>query len=213
MREGGPDPAEVRAALARRKRELVGTLRGLSRGDLAESLREGLGELSTYDNHPADLGTETWKRSQEMAVAGLLEQSLAEVEAAERRLEEGRYGVCERCGRAIPAERLQARPEARFCIRCQREVEAETSRAAPQRPVEEDLLEPPFGRGWKDGTGWVGQDAEDVWQDAARAGTSETPADVPGARRYPGVYVDSGEERGTVQGPEGLSAPPGAGAP
>ena len=42
----------------------------------------------------------------------------AEITAALRRLDEGRYGVCERCGEPIGEARLEARPAARTCIRC-----------------------------------------------------------------------------------------------
>ena len=38
--------------------------------------------------------------------------------AALRRLAEGRYGTCDRCGQPIGAERLAARPSAATCVRC-----------------------------------------------------------------------------------------------
>ena len=46
------------------------------------------------------------------------EQSLSELEAAAARLVAGTYGVCLRCGRAIPVGRLEARPGARHCVPC-----------------------------------------------------------------------------------------------
>jgi DnaK suppressor protein len=48
----------------------------------------------------------------------ILEQAevdLADVERALKRLDEGTYGVCEACGGAISAERLEAVPAARLC--------------------------------------------------------------------------------------------------
>lgn len=30
----------------------------------------------------------------------------------------GKYGICEKCGKEIPIERLKASPEARFCLKC-----------------------------------------------------------------------------------------------
>lgn len=51
-------------------------------------------------------------------VAALEREQVAAVDAALRRLAEGRYGVCERCGQPIGAERLAARPAALTCIRC-----------------------------------------------------------------------------------------------
>jgi RNA polymerase-binding transcription factor DksA len=35
------------------------------------------------------------------------------------RLELGRYGFCEDCGEAIPAERMEFAPETTTCVRCQ----------------------------------------------------------------------------------------------
>lgn len=48
-----------------------------------------------------------------------LRADLDDVEAAMKRLDEGTYGRCEACGRAIPADRLEARPTARRCPACE----------------------------------------------------------------------------------------------
>jgi len=47
-------------------------------------------------------------------------QELRELEAAQGRIREGKYGLCEDCGRDIGAERLRAQPAARRCFECQR---------------------------------------------------------------------------------------------
>ncbi|MDY6838402.1 MAG: TraR/DksA C4-type zinc finger protein [Thermodesulfobacteriota bacterium] len=39
------------------------------------------------------------------------------------KLQDGTYGICEECGRAISKGRLRARPIARFCIRCKEQQE------------------------------------------------------------------------------------------
>ena len=48
---------------------------------------------------------------------------LAEIDAAEGRLSNGTFGVCESCGRPIPSPRLQALPIARLCVACERFAE------------------------------------------------------------------------------------------
>jgi DnaK suppressor protein len=48
---------------------------------------------------------------------------LEEIDRALLRLAEGRYGMCERCGQPIGAERLQARPWATLCIDDQRRAD------------------------------------------------------------------------------------------
>ena len=50
---------------------------------------------------------------------------LKEVLEALRKVDEGGFGACERCGEAISEKRLEALPFARYCIDCQRLVEQE----------------------------------------------------------------------------------------
>ena len=47
-------------------------------------------------------------------------RALADTEEALARLSAGRYGWCENCAAAIPAQRLAAAPETRYCARCAR---------------------------------------------------------------------------------------------
>jgi RNA polymerase-binding protein DksA len=49
-------------------------------------------------------------------------RALEDIDAAEARLATGRFGVCEACGRPIPAGRLRALPTARRCIGCETEA-------------------------------------------------------------------------------------------
>jgi DnaK suppressor protein len=51
-------------------------------------------------------------------------QTVAEIDEALQRLDEGTYGTCERCGKPIPEARLEALPTARFDAACQSEIEA-----------------------------------------------------------------------------------------
>jgi len=46
------------------------------------------------------------------------EEAIADIEDAMARLDNGTYGACERCGAAIPVERLEAIPHARRCVDC-----------------------------------------------------------------------------------------------
>jgi DnaK suppressor protein len=50
---------------------------------------------------------------------------VAELDDAIRRIDDGTYGSCTRCGDAIGAERLEALPQVRYCIRCQRDDEGD----------------------------------------------------------------------------------------
>lgn len=82
-------------------------------------LEESAAEVATDDEHDPDgSGGLAVGRAQLQALREQARQQLAEIEAAVQRLDAGRYGVCERCGRPVAAERLAARPTARVCIDC-----------------------------------------------------------------------------------------------
>jgi DnaK suppressor protein len=71
-----------------------------------------------FDEGFADSGQVTAERGEVDAIAGNLSETLAEIEAALAKLEDGSYGQCEDCGQAIAPARLEAMPSARFCITC-----------------------------------------------------------------------------------------------
>ncbi|MTV36355.1 TraR/DksA family transcriptional regulator [Duganella radicis] len=48
---------------------------------------------------------------------------LAGIEATLRRLEQGRFGVCECCGQAISRDRLMQFPATSWCSACKRDYE------------------------------------------------------------------------------------------
>ena len=51
-------------------------------------------------------------------------QAVAEIDEALRRIDEGTYGDCERCGKPIPEARLEALPTARYDAACQSQLES-----------------------------------------------------------------------------------------
>ena len=70
------------------------------------------------DEHDPEGSTIAFERAQ---VATLLERTRragADLAGALARVEQGTYGVCERCGAPVGAGRLAARPDARTCITC-----------------------------------------------------------------------------------------------
>lgn len=104
------------------ERERIAAAKSAVEGNLADE-HEGAGdELSTYDQHPADTGTEVADEERDLGLRDDLRVRLEENAAAHRRLDEGGYGLCERCGRPIGDDRLRAVPSARYCREHQLEV-------------------------------------------------------------------------------------------
>jgi RNA polymerase-binding protein DksA len=75
------------------------------------------------DNHLAETATATLDREIDYTLEENAAHVLTAIDAALGRIDNGSYGVCARCGRAISPERLEARPWASLCIDCQREEE------------------------------------------------------------------------------------------
>ena len=107
------DTQQARTRLEEERTRLQGIRDGV---DTSESEEESLSELSSLDQHQADIGTETFDREKDISILEQVEAELSDVEHALKRLEDGTYGTCEACGKPIGDERLEALPAARFCL-------------------------------------------------------------------------------------------------
>jgi DnaK suppressor protein len=80
-------------------------------------------ELSSSDQHPAELATETLERELDQSVVLAARAELVECEDALHRIDDGTYGKCGECGKPISDERLEALPFARYCLDDQAKVD------------------------------------------------------------------------------------------
>ena len=94
-----------------RARELLQRERtGVSEGKLAD-LRIGPNdELSDLDQHLADDATDLFEEERDEGLAERLQEDLDAIARAEKRLEEGKYGLSVDSGEPIPDARLEAKP-------------------------------------------------------------------------------------------------------
>jgi RNA polymerase-binding transcription factor DksA len=84
-----------------------------------ERLEKRLSAKGDYGHGKGDPMVVRWEL--DLARRRQVESEIELIEAALERIEEGRYGVCERCGEPIREERLEVLPYSRLCMACARE--------------------------------------------------------------------------------------------
>lgn len=166
--------AELIKKLREEKTDAEETATELFNGDM----RESLGELSVLDNHPADIGTEVYQRSRDVAQYDRLKHRVKAIDSALERFANGEYGKCEHCGGDIPVERLEALPYTTVCMECSRDEELAERHSLRKAQVESELLNHPFSRTFNDEEDQTGFDGEDSWQAVARYGNSDSLQDL-----------------------------------
>jgi YteA family regulatory protein len=170
------------------------------------AMKDSTGELSSYDNHPADLASESFELDKQFALNRHQSQKLIEAKEALARMDVGDYGFCKFCGKEIDFDRLDALPTAEECIDCEEENRKAFKNKNISRPVEEDVLKTPFARTFTAGEN-VAYDGEDAWQDVQEYGSSSGPKDfsVNELIDYNNAWYDSDENSGRVEDIENIS--------
>ncbi|MHB8511233.1 MAG: TraR/DksA family transcriptional regulator [Actinomycetota bacterium] len=97
-------------------------LEDLDLGSLNIAQSELSGEVS-FDEDYADAGTFTFERERDFSLSNNIRDLIDKVEIAKRRISDGTYGICERCGNAIDKARLKALPYSVLCISCKQQEE------------------------------------------------------------------------------------------
>lgn len=113
-----PDRAAVEARLAierDRVAESAASLVGEHR-----AIIEGSAGSNLDDEHDPEGSTVGFERALVASLLADARRRLKELDEAIARVEDGTYGVCERCGQEIPDERLAAQPTATRCVTCAR---------------------------------------------------------------------------------------------
>lgn len=192
--------------LTKRQSRLIKQLK--NRFDLEIAQTDSVGELSSYDNHPGDLGTELFERGKDLALVDHAERELEEINEALHAIHEGTYGICRICSIPIPYERLKSNPTADTCI----EHAEETGQSSMTRPIEEEIIDPQLNpeREMDEETNFY--DREDAWQDVAKYGSSDTPSDLYSETESPEeAFANSDEQIGTIENVEQFSTEEGKG--
>lgn len=110
--------AALLTALEKEREELLGQVADLdSEADITRWRDAG------FDDDPADTGSANMERERAQSLSAHARRILEAIDAAMRRMDEGSYGTCERCGATIEYDRLEALPYATLCMSCKRQEE------------------------------------------------------------------------------------------
>lgn len=198
----------LRQQLIQECQEILERLKDRAHYGLASSMRDNIGELSLYDNHPADVATELFERGKDTALNDQDERRLEAIDAALKRMDQGTYGTCSVCHALIPIERLEANPAANTCV-----THEPGQIASNRRPAEEAILAPPFDKhNYDTDDSETEFDSEDAWQAVEQYGTSNPPDVYREGKNYNDLGNEPDERRGTVEDMEGLVTTGMAGA-
>jgi DnaK suppressor protein len=87
------------------------------RADASQTGDDGVGD-------PGDMSELDLEQSTAFEAASRESQLIKDIDEALRRIEEGTYGQCIRCGKPIDEERLKQVPTAKYDVECQAAIEA-----------------------------------------------------------------------------------------
>lgn len=104
-----PRPVEEHPALKMLRRERRRLVEELQRQEMLAQDRP------TTGNHMADDASEVEAQAKSLALRRHLEGMIKEIDRAIVRAQKGTYGICERCKKPIPEERLKVMPAATHC--------------------------------------------------------------------------------------------------
>lgn len=177
--------------LIREKNKIEGLLENIENPGGEGFANEYSTELSSYDNHPGDLGTEMFIMEQDKGMINKLKYTLDEIDDSIEDLKLGRYGICANCDKKINEGRLDLIPYLKLCAGCAQEVNPRDENRK-FRPLEEEVFNS-LRQGIREG---IQFDREDAYQAVARYNrVDQDPSHSTGD--HIGIYDD--EERGIVE--------------
>ena len=115
------------------KDELLDAMNGVGR-DTLRTRAEG-SDASGFGMHTGDAGSDAYDRDFASSLLSQERDSLFEIDAALKKIQDGAYGLCELSGKPIPHARLEALPFARYTVECQADLEKNNRLHRVRQPV------------------------------------------------------------------------------
>jgi DnaK suppressor protein len=107
---------DLRSRLSEERDQLEAQLASIVEESFAATQSDMSGDVG-LDDESADAGTATFEREKDLSIENNVRDLLRKIDGALKRIEEGTYGLCVRCGRPIEKARLKALPYAELCIK------------------------------------------------------------------------------------------------
>jgi DnaK suppressor protein len=107
---------ELKAKLLDERKDLRSQLDELEELSFGSNQSDISGEMG-FDEEYADAGTATFERERDLSLVNNLRDLMERIDKALAKIEEGTYGLCDRCGKPIEKLRLKALPYANLCIK------------------------------------------------------------------------------------------------
>ena len=194
-----------RDILSRQGREIEHTIDMMKENGDAEQNKDSKTELSNYDNHPAELGTQLFEVEHNSALRVHEEHLLKEIHDALKSIDEGTYGKCAFCGKEIDGERLEVVPYTRLCIQCEEDKLITPRILRSMKPNEELVLDAPMGRKYLNQQEDDENEGMDQFNDLMKYGSSDSPQDLGGYHDYEEYYTNEIDNQGIVDDMDKIS--------
>lgn len=107
---------ELKAQLLAERANLQAQYQELEESSFGTNQSDLTGEMA-FDEEYADAGTATFERERDLSLVNNLRDLIDRIDKALAKIEDGTYGLCDRCGKPIEKLRLKALPYANLCIK------------------------------------------------------------------------------------------------
>jgi RNA polymerase-binding transcription factor len=107
---------DLRSRLESEREELNAQLTTIEDQAFAATQSDMSGDVGV-DDESADAGTATFEREKELSIEQNVRDLIQKIDRALKRIDDGTYGICERCGKPIEKARIKALPYVDLCIK------------------------------------------------------------------------------------------------
>jgi len=107
---------DLQARLLGEQAELQEQLTTIEDGTFATTQSDMSGDVG-LDDESADAGSATFEREKDLSIENNVRDLLQKIDRALKRIDEGTYGICDRCGKPIEKARVKALPYVDLCIK------------------------------------------------------------------------------------------------